>query len=91
MEFLFANIEDSCSVLNEISSMQMATLSTGKKGDIGIPITSVKPSHYRIFDLNTLILLVVHTYHTDLAEPNNVHYPHTKQIDHSFEIIQIDL
>ena len=56
-----------------------------------IPITTVKPQLLRIFDINTLIPSVVHTYHFDSTEPITVQYQVMKQTSKSFESIHIDL
>ena len=55
--------EDSCSVLK--ITMHTAIFATGIIGYTEILTTKVKPSHFRIIDLNTLVHSVVHTYHPE--------------------------
>ena len=53
--------------------MHMAKFLPGILGYIEIPITTVKPSLYKFFDLKTLVNSVVQTYHPLITEPINVH------------------
>ena len=66
--------------------MHTAILPAGSIGFIEIPITTVKPSHYRINDSITLVHSVVLTYHHEITEPKNVHYQDKKQINNSSKI-----
>ena len=91
MEFLSKNTEDSCLVLIIYNTMHMDTLPSGIKGYIKIPITTVKPSHFETFDLNTLFQLVVHTYHPKKTEPNIVQNQNMKQLHNFFEANYINL
>ena len=34
-----------------------------------VPITNEKPKYYQVFDKNTLIHNITHTYHPDITEP----------------------
>ena len=56
----------------------MATLPTRIKTQIEISITTVKPSHYKINYLNTLIQSAVETKHPEIPKPNNNHYQDLK-------------
>ena len=69
MEILSRNSEVLCSLSIEINTTDKATLPTGKTGCIETSNTTVKPSHYRIKDSNTLIYSAFHTYHSDITEP----------------------
>ena len=71
--------------------MHMATVPTGIIGYIESPITTVKPSRYRISDLIILIFSKVVTYHLELTEPINVHYQNMKQMILYLESTHIDL
>ena len=71
--------------------MHIATLANGLIGYIGNPITTVKPSHYRIIDLNLLIHSVVHTYHPETTESINFQSQDMIQINKSFKVNHIDL
>ena len=51
------------------STSPMATLAIGLSGFIDLPITTKKPSGYRINDLNTLMNSVVHKHRLELTEP----------------------
>ena len=46
-----------------------ATLPRGIIRYIEIPIIQTTPTHYRVQDVNSLILSVIHTYHPDTAIP----------------------
>ena len=59
MDILSKISENSCSVSIKNSTRRMATIPTGVLKNIEIPITTVKPCHYRISDINTLIHSVV--------------------------------
>ena len=50
----------------------------------------MKQPHYRYKDLNRLNRSVVHTYHPQIIESNNVQYQDLKQIKQPFEAIHID-
>ena len=68
------NSGDSFSVLLEFNTTYKATLSTGRKGCMKSPVTNVKHSRYRSFDLNKFVQSVVHSYHIVITERNNTHY-----------------
>ena len=61
-QLLTNNSEKSCSVLIKTNTMHVVTPPTGLEGYQKLFITTVKPLHYRINDLFTLIHSVVHTY-----------------------------
>ena len=46
-----------------------ATLPQGLIGYIEIPTTNTKPSYYRVYDVNTLVHSLVHSYCPDITEP----------------------
>ena len=52
----------------------MATVATGKTRYIEIPSTTVKASHCRTNDLNTLNHCAIPTYHLEITETIHVHY-----------------
>ena len=49
-------------------------------------ITTVKPSHHRNNDLNTLIHSAVHAYHTVITETIDVHYQKMIQAKNSLDV-----
>ena len=71
--------------------MHIDTLQTGIIGYMENPITTVKPSLYKVIDLNTLILSVVHTYLLEITEPSIVHYQDMKRINNFFEVNHMDM
>ena len=91
MEKLPKNFENSFSVLITNETTHIATLPTWIKRYIENPITTVKPPHYRIFDLNILMHSVFHTYHPDITEPNKVHYQSMNQTKNSADVSHIGL
>ena len=86
MQLLSRNSEIFLSVIIKNNAIHIATPPAGTVGYTEIPITIVKPSHYRNSDLNKLIHSVVHTYHPEITEPTNVHYQGMEQINTSFEV-----
>ena len=46
----------------------MITLSIGLFGLFENPVTTVRPRHYRNFDLNAMMHSVVHEHHPDIIE-----------------------
>ena len=56
--------------MNKSNTIQIATLPTGIIGYLDIPLTTMKPSDYRIRDLNAHNHSVVHTCHPNIAQPN---------------------
>ena len=85
------NSEGLCSVLIKINTTHTGTLPKRILGYIEILIITVKQPHYRFIDFNTLIFLVVHTYHLDVTEAINVHCQDIKQTSNSFEVKYIVL
>ena len=81
---IYWNFWKLCSVINKSDTLNLPTLSAGIMGYTEIPITPVKPSHYRIDDSTTLIHWVVRTYHPVITEPNFVQYQDIKQIKKFF-------
>ena len=71
--------------------MHIATLPTVLLGHIENPFSTLKPSHYEIKDLKTLISSAFHTYHHEKTEPISVPYQNMKQTSNFFEINHIDL
>ena len=59
----------SCSVIMQNITHHSATLTPGYIGYIEFPTTNIKPSHYKVNDINSLINTVLHSYHPDLSEP----------------------
>ena len=59
-------------------SMHIATLPTAIKGYNEFPLTTVKPSQFRINNSIALIHSVIHTYYPEMIEPINVHYQDQK-------------
>ena len=70
-----------CSVLIEINTMHIATLLSGRMGQIKNPILTVKPYFCRVIALKILNTSVDCTYHTDVTEPFKLHY-----LDDTFEV-----
>ena len=89
MKILPENPGSNCSVLVRKDTSHMATLPTGLIDYIEIPFTTVRPLHYRVKDINTLIHTVIHTYHPDIIGPVVNHYQDMTQNTASFEIIQL--
>ena len=56
MELLSKTSEKPCPVISNKKSLHVHTLPTGIIGYFEIPITSVKPTHDRKNDLNTMVL-----------------------------------
>ena len=71
--------------------MHLATLPTGIIGYLGNPLTTVKPSGYKLNDLDTLIHSVVLTYHLEINTPIIFHYQDIKRRNIFFEVNFIDL
>ena len=69
---------------------QIATLPTRSIRFLEFAITTLKPPRYRTIDLNTLIQSVVHSYHSDITEPNTFPYQVLSERNNSFENIHID-
>ena len=85
-EFLPEKPGSYCSVLVRNNTSDVTTLLTGLIGYIEIPITTVRPLHYQVKDINTLIHTVIHTYHPDITEPVKNHYQDMTQNTASFEL-----
>ena len=60
---------------------------TGILGYVENPFNAVKPYHYRINGLSTMILSVVQNCHPEIFQPINVHYQDMTQINISFEVV----
>ena len=57
--------KDSCStIIQNLTSHPKRII-----GYIEIPITQTTPPHYRVHDVNSFILSVIHAYHPDTAVP----------------------
>ena len=61
--------KDSCATIIQNFTSQPATLPRGVIGYIEIPITQTTTPHYRVHDVNSLILSVIHAYHPDTTIP----------------------
>ena len=61
--------KDSCSTVIQNFTSHPATLPRGIIGYIEIPIIPTTPPYYRVQDVNSLILSVIHTYHPDTTIP----------------------
>ena len=61
--------KDSCSTVIQNFTSHPATLPRGNIGYIEIPITQTTPPHYRVHDVNSLILPVIHAYQPDTTIP----------------------
>ena len=59
---------DTCAQIIQNSTNHVATLPTGHIGYIEVPNTNEKPKYYQVKDINTLIHIVIHTYHPDITE-----------------------
>ena len=68
--FLDMIIKDSCSTVIQNFTSHPATLSRGIIGYKENPIIQTTPPHYRVQDVNSLIHLVIHTYHPVTTLPN---------------------
>ena len=71
--------------------MDLTTLPCGIIGYRKVPITTVKLSHYRNIDLNTLFPSLVRKYHLEVTETNFVEYQYMKKSNSAFEVNHIDL
>ena len=60
----------SCLTVIQNFTSHPATLPRGIIGYIEIPIIQTTPPYYRVQDVNSLIHLVIHTYHPDTTIPN---------------------
>ena len=60
---------NSCSVIIQNITHQSDILNPGYIGHIGVPATNIKPLHYKVNDVNSLIHTVFHSYYPDLSEP----------------------
>ena len=69
----------------------MVTLPFVVFSDIALPVTTVKPPHYRRKYLITLIPTVVQNYHPDKTETIDLCNQHKAQRNSSFEVNDIDL
>ena len=58
-----------CTVFIKNKTNSHATLPQGLIGYIEIPTTNTKPSYYRVYDVNTLVHSLVHSYCPDITEP----------------------
>ena len=70
--------------------MHMAKFPPGIIGYIEIPITSVKPFHYKYFDLYTLVNSVNQAYQPLITESIIVHSQDFRQINKFFELNHFD-
>ena len=61
--------KDSCSTIIQNFTSHPATLLRGIIGYIEIPITQTTPPQYRVHEVNSLILSVIHAYHPDTTFP----------------------
>ena len=82
--------EVSCPVFQKKVTTHMATLPTGIKVCIQNTFITVKPSRYRINNLNTMIHSVVHYYYPDKTEANNVPSQVLIQSNNCLELNLID-
>ena len=67
----------------------MATISTGIIGHKEIPITNLKPSHYRNSDLITLTHSALLTNHPEKTEKIQIQHQYITQTNTSFEVNHI--
>ena len=59
----------SCSVLIQKITHHSANLLPGYLGYIEVPATNVKPLHYKNKDVNSLNHTIIHSYYSDISEP----------------------
>ena len=62
--------QQSCSVIIQNITHHSAVLSPRYIGYIEVPATNIKPPHYKVKNVNSLIHTIFHTYYPVLSEPN---------------------
>ena len=65
---------NNCSVIIQNTTHHSAILSPGYIGYIKVTATNIKPLHYKVNDVNSLIHIIFHTYYPDLSEPKPVRH-----------------
>ena len=83
MKILSRNFEVFPLVLVENHTTHVFTLPTGRLGYLEVLVTTAKPHRYRNIDFDTLIQLVVHTYHPDITERNIIRFQNMRQSNNS--------